>query len=95
MLLIENNDLSDSVFVESSWQPKQKGFHMCEPESGKSYNVLVKPGEMKIIVIQNEAQYSDVNGLFRATLINDKTPMKEENRVDPKIIDRCLEHGTK
>ena len=68
---------------------------MCQPESGKSYKVLVKPGETKIIVIQNEAQYSDVSGLFRATLINDKTIMKEENKVDSKIVDRCLVHGTK
>ena len=69
---------------------------MCLPETGTSYEVLVKPGETKVIVIQNEAEYSSYRGPFRATLLaKDRAVKKVDRTVDPKIVERCLELGTK
>jgi len=62
MIMIENNDKMNCAQIESWWPAKQKGFTMCPPESGSKYTVTVKPGECRIIVVQNEVAQSHCEG---------------------------------
>lgn len=83
LTMIHNGDASSTYQLSMNY-PKFEGMELLSPESGDGYQVSVKAGETRTILIKQ-----DCKGYSYASSFSSQVLMSYDN-----LIEKCLEEGT-
>lgn len=83
MTMIENSDDSSTYQLSMNY-PKFEGLTLLTPESGNGYQVSVKAGDSRIILIKQDCQGFSYSSSYSSQVL----------MSDDSLISKCLEEGT-